>query len=149
VRRRGTAEIIGGEKELPAGWIWTGKISIVEEPVAPTGRESSGIMKKGEPTDVQLVFMASAWLGISEFQVFSDAWQAWYNETPSDRILEPYFINFLEQGTVPFWLRSHVRNVLSRKDLYLKERKRFIIGSLLFYIPLIIFFAIIMWSFYR
>jgi hypothetical protein len=50
------------------------------------------MFKKNEPTDIQLVYKASSWLGISEFQIFSDAWQAWYNEKPSEKRMESYFI---------------------------------------------------------
>jgi hypothetical protein len=107
------------------------------------------MFKKNKPTDIQLVYKASAWLGISEFQIFSDAWQAWYNEKPSDKRLEPYFVNFLEKDSLPFWVRNYVRLVLSREDLIVKERKRLIVGALTYYVPLAIFFLIILWAFYR
>lgn len=104
--------------------------------------------QKHKPTDLQLVHKASAWLGISEFQFFSDAWQAWYNEKPSEKRVESFFINFLELGTVPFWVRNYARFILNRKDLIEKERKRLVIGALTYYVPLLVFFIIIMWAFY-
>ncbi len=107
------------------------------------------MFKKNKPSDIQLVYKASAWLGISEFQMFSDAWQAWYNEKPSDRRLEPYFASFLNQESIPFWVRNYVRAILSREDLIEKERKRLFIGALTYYVPLVIFFLIIVWAFYR
>ncbi len=107
------------------------------------------MFKKNKPTDIQLVYKASAWLGISEFQIFSDAWQAWYNEKPSDKRLEPYFVNFLQQDSIPFWVRNHVRFILNREDLIEKERKRLIIGALTYYVPLVIFFLVILWAFFR
>ena len=107
------------------------------------------MFKKSEPTDIQLVYKASSWLGISEFQIFFDAWQAWYNEKPSEKRIEPYYMNFLEQAAIPFWVRNYVRFILNRNDLIKKEKRRLIIGALTYYLPLLIFFAVIMWAFYN
>ena len=107
------------------------------------------MFKKKEPTDIQLVYKASSWLGISEFQIFSDAWQAWYNEKPSEKRMESYFINFLEQDAIPFWVRHYVRFIFNRKDLLEKEKNRLIIGTLTYYVPLLIFLVVIMWAFYN
>ena len=60
------------------------------------------MFKKNKPTDIQLVYQVSAWLGISEFQVFSDAWEAWYYEKPSEKRIESYFVDFLNQDVIPF-----------------------------------------------
>ena len=98
---------------------------------------------------MELVYKASAWLEISEFQFFCEAWQAWYDEKPSEQRIEPYFIDFLDQHDPPFWVRNYVRFILNRKDLLEKERKRKIIGTLTYYIPLLVFFIIIIWSFYH
>lgn len=111
--------------------------------------EDHFLKARNSPTDSQLVHKASAWLEISEFQIFVEAWQEWYNEKPSERRLEPYFISFLEDGSVPFWLRNYVRLILDRKDLLARERKRILIGALTYYLPLVIFFIIIMWAFYH
>ena len=102
------------------------------------------LFKKSKPTDIQKVYKASAWLGVSEFQVFCDAWQAWYDEKPVEKRIEPFFVNFLRQDAVPFWVRNYVRVVLNRKDLLEKEKKRLVVGGLTFYIPLFIFFVLIM-----
>jgi hypothetical protein len=107
------------------------------------------MFKKNEPTDTQRVYIASAWLGISEFQIFSDAWQAWYNEKPSEKRIESYFVNFLGQDAIPFWVRNYVRFILNRKDLIAKERRRLIIGALTYYVPLLIFFVVIMWAYFN
>lgn len=107
------------------------------------------MFKKSKPTDIQLLYKASSWLGISEFQVFSDAWWEWYNEEPSEKRIESFYINFLEQDAIPFWVRNYVRSVLNRKDLLEKERKRLFIGIITYYLPLLVFFIIIMWAFYR
>ena len=62
--------------------------------------------KKRKPTDLQQVHKVSAWLGVSEFQVFCNAWQAWYDEIPLEKRIEPFFIEFLGQAVVPFWVRN-------------------------------------------
>lgn len=100
--------------------------------------------KKRKPTDLQQVHKVSAWLGVSEFQVFCNAWQAWYDEIPLEKRIEPFFIEFLGQAVVPFWVRNYVRIILNRKDLLEKEKKRLVIGMLTYYIPLLIFFILIM-----
>jgi len=102
------------------------------------------LFKKNKPTDFQLVYKASAWLGVSEFQVFCDAWQSWYDEKPSEKRIEPYFVSFLGQQSVPFWVRNYVRVILNRHDLLEKEKKRLVIGALTYYVPLLIFFILIM-----
>ena len=110
---------------------------------------SQSMLKKGKPTDSELVYLASAWLGKSEFQVFVDAWQAWYDETPSEKRRESYFLDLMEKDSGPFWVRNYVRFILNRKDLIEKEKKRFIIGVFTYYVPLLIFFVLIMWAFYK
>ncbi len=100
--------------------------------------------KKRKPTDIQKVYRASAWLGVSEFQVFCDAWQAWYGGTPVERRIEPFFIRFLGEDAVPFWVRNYVREVLNRRDLLQQEKKRLTIGTLTYYVPLLIFFILLM-----
>ena len=104
------------------------------------------LFTKNKPTDCQQVFKASAWLGVSEFQVFCNAWQDWYNEKPTEKRIEPYFVNFLGQDIVPFWVRNYVRIILNRKDLQNNERRRLTIGALTYYIPLLIFLILIMYA---
>lgn len=102
------------------------------------------MLTKSKPTDIQQVHTAAAWLGVSEFQVFCDAWQAWYDEKPSEKRIEPYFVNFLNEDAVPFWVRNYVRIILNRKDLVAKEEKSLVIGALTYYVSLLIFFILIM-----
>jgi len=112
-------------------------------------RNNDVLMKKNYPTDVQLVHKASALLGVGEFQVFSDAWQAWYNDRPSEKRIESYFIDFLEHDAVPFWVRNYARGILNRKDLLEQEKKSLIMGRLTYYLPLLFFFILIMWTILR
>ena len=102
------------------------------------------LFTKQKPTDVQQVHRASSWLGVSEFRVFCDAWQAWYDENPPEKRIEPFFIRFLGEDAVPFWVRSYVRAVLNRRDLLQKEKNRLTIGMLTYYVPLLIFFILLM-----
>ena len=104
------------------------------------------LFKKNIPADIQQVHKASAWLGVSEFQLFCQAWQNWYDEKPSEKRIEPYFINFLGQDIVPFWVRNYVRVILSRNDLLRKEKKRLVVGALTYYVPLLLFFILLMWT---
>jgi hypothetical protein len=72
--------------------------------------------------------------------------KGWYNEKPSEKRIEPYFVDFLGQDAVPFWVRNYVRLILNRKDLLRNEKKRLIIRILTYYVPLLIFFILIMWA---
>ena len=104
------------------------------------------LFKKNRATDIQQVYKASAWLGVSEFQVFCNAWQDWYNEKPSEKRIESYFVSFLGQDVVPFWVRNYVRSIVNRKDLLYQEKKRLAIGALTYYLPLLLFFVLIMYA---
>lgn len=104
------------------------------------------LFRKKRISDTQKVYRASALLGISEFQVFCNAWQAWYDEKPAEKRIEPYFVNFLGRDVVPFWVRNYVRTILEGRDLLAQEKKRLIIGALTYYIPLLIFFILIMYA---
>lgn len=96
-------------------------------------------------TDAQLLHKAASLLRVSEFQLFVDAWQAWYCEKPSEKRIEPYFVEFLDHSLVPFWVRNHVRQILSNKALLDRESKRLIIGTITYYGPLLAFFILLMW----
>ena len=98
-----------------------------------------------ELTDDQLLHKAASLLGIGEFQLFTDAWQAWYDEKPSEKRIEPYFVEFLDQSLVPFWVRNYVRKILSNKELLDRESKRLITGRITYYGPLLAFFIFFMW----
>jgi len=103
----------------------------------------TGLFRKEKPTDVQQVHKAAVWLGTGEFRIFCDAWEAWYNEKPSEKRIEQHFIDFLGRDVVPFWVRNYVRNILERKDLQATEKKRLTVGALTYYVPLLIFFFLI------
>ena len=98
-----------------------------------------------ELTDDQLLHKVASLLGVSEFQLFSDAWQAWYDEKPSEKKIEPYFLEFLDQSLIPFWVRNYVRDIMSRTDLLEKERNLLVRGAITYYGPLLAFFVFFMW----
>ena len=106
-------------------------------------RGTQVLFKRDRPTDIQQVYKAAIWLGVGEFQIFCDAWQEWYHDKPAEHRIEPYFVNFLGQDEVPFWVRNYVRRVLNRKDLLAQEKKRLTVGTLTYYIPLLIFFILV------
>jgi len=98
-----------------------------------------------ELTDDQLLYKAASLLGVGEFQLFTDAWQAWYDEKPSEKRIEPYFVEFLDQSLVPFWVRNYARKILSNKELLNRESKRLITGWITYYGPLLACFIFFMW----
>ena len=102
-----------------------------------------------ELTDDQLLYKVAALLGVSEFQLFSDAWQAWYDEKPSEKRIEPYFIEFIDNSLMPFWVRNYVRNIISTKELLERERKLLIRGAITYYGPLLALFVFLMWYLIR
>ncbi len=102
-----------------------------------------------ELTDDQLLYKAASLLGVSEFQLFADAWQAWYDEKPSEKRIEPYFVEFLAHSLVPFWVRSHVRKILSNRELLDRESRRLLTGTITYYGPLLAFFIFFMWYLMR
>ena len=62
-----------------------------------------------------------------------------------EKRIEPYFVEFLDRRLVPFWVRNHVRQVLSNKELLDRESKRLMIGTITYYGPLLAFFVLLMW----
>jgi hypothetical protein len=98
-----------------------------------------------EMTDQQLLHKAASLLGVSEFQLFTDAWQAWFDEIPSEKRIEPYFIQFLDQSLIPFWVRNYVREITSRKELLDREKKLLVTGTITYYGPLLALFIFLIW----
>ena len=99
---------------------------------------------KKDPADTDCVVSAANNLEVSEFRIFKDAFTAWYGREATDHQIKPVFIQYLIEDKVPFWVRNYVRVILNRMDLIEKERKRWTIGALTYYIPLLIFFILIM-----
>jgi hypothetical protein len=98
-----------------------------------------------ELTDDQLLHKTASLLGVSEFQLFADAYQAWYDEKPSEKRIESYFIQFLDHSLIPFWVRNYVRNIMSKKELLDREKKLLLRGTITYYGPLLVLFVFLMW----
>ena len=79
-------------------------------------RGAQVLFKRDRPTDIQQVYKAAIWLGVGEFQIFCDAWQEWYHDKPAEHRIEPYFVNFLGQDEVPFWVRNYARNLVGEES---------------------------------
>jgi len=70
------------------------------------------IMEKTEydPADTDCVVSAANYLEVSEFDVFMDAYTAWYGKAASVRQMENVFSLYLLENKVPFWVRNYVHN---------------------------------------
>ena len=56
-----------------------------------------------------MVLWSAEILERSEFQVFEQAYLAWYRETPDTARLERLFAEYMFDGIVPFWVRQFTR----------------------------------------
>ena len=50
------------------------------------------------------------YLEVSEFDVYMDAYNAWYGNAPSEKQMERIFSHYLLENKVPFWVRSYANN---------------------------------------
>jgi hypothetical protein len=66
------------------------------------------------PPDVGEILQTAALLEITEFRVFDLAYAAWFGRQADDATLEPYFIAYMFEETVPYWVRHFTRGVLAR-----------------------------------
>lgn len=64
--------------------------------------------------DCRAVRDAAAALRISEYDLFSLAYEKWWGERPTDAMLEPVFVQYLYEEAVPFYVRHFTRDVLDR-----------------------------------
>lgn len=62
--------------------------------------------------DAQMVLWSAEILERSEFEVFEQAYQAWYRETPDTARLERVFAEYMFDGIVPFWVRQFTRTTV-------------------------------------
>lgn len=77
------------------------------------------------PEDVQQVLDASAYLRISEFDVFRLAWERWTGEIADERWLERIFADYMFKHVVPGWVRHFVREVMNRVAAGYLDRAEF------------------------
>ncbi|NIR32109.1 MAG: hypothetical protein GWN84_22960 [Gammaproteobacteria bacterium] len=62
--------------------------------------------------DTKAILLTAERLGMSEFEVFSAAYRAWFHERAATASLERYFVAYLFNGRAPFWVRHFTRSTL-------------------------------------
>ncbi len=68
-----------------------------------------------ESDNIEDVLCTASLLEITEFQVFAQAYEAWYNDTPSERHLERYFGPYMFEEKTPVWVQQFTRRVLTER----------------------------------
>lgn len=101
--------------------------------------------KKNRNYDVEWVGFAAKQMGIGDFNFFMRSYTAWYGEEPTEAMIEPYFKKYLLNGVVPFWVRHYARNYLSDPDLCDRLSKESKVTHILYFIPLLFEYLIIMY----
>ena len=48
-------------------------------------------------------------LGICQFDLFRQAYSAWYQDGPNDELVGQYFMNYVDQGDMPRWVRLYAQ----------------------------------------
>ena len=62
--------------------------------------------------DTAMIQRAIRTAGISEFEFFRAAWQAWHAAPPDEKRLERIFVGYLFHQTVPGFARHFARRIL-------------------------------------
>ena len=63
--------------------------------------------------DVHAVIEAASDLDISEFQVFTNAYERWFGHSADEQQVERYYLGYMFRGKVPHWVREYARQVAS------------------------------------
>ena len=68
-------------------------------------------MQKTEngPADTDYVVSAANYLEKSEYEIFRDAYTAWYGREVSEKQAGKIFVQYLLENKVPFWVRNYAR----------------------------------------
>jgi hypothetical protein len=66
--------------------------------------------------DIEEVLDVAAYLDITEFEVFHLAYSWWHGQEPTDAKIEPFFVRYMFQGSVPHWVRQFTRMALRLRD---------------------------------
>lgn len=67
--------------------------------------------------DSQMVLWSAEILQKTEFEVFEQAYHAWYQETPETVRLERIFAAYMFDGVVPFWVRQFTRTTVECAEI--------------------------------
>ncbi len=62
--------------------------------------------------EIQRVLDTSSILQISEFEVFKLSYDRWFGIPADDRLIEPFFCDYMFQMVVPSWVNHFTRKVL-------------------------------------
>ena len=62
------------------------------------------------PADTDCVVSAANYLEVSEFNIFRDAYIAWYGKEVPEKQVEKIFVQYLQENRVPFWVRNYARS---------------------------------------
>ena len=73
--------------------------------------------------DAQAVLWTADILEKSEFEVFEEAYRAWYRETVETNRLERIFADYMFDEVVPFWVRQFTRETLDRHDGWQRDEE--------------------------
>lgn len=63
-----------------------------------------------DPRDTECVVNAANYLEVSEFNIFKNAYTAWYGREMPEKQVENFFVQYLQENKVPFWVRNYARN---------------------------------------
>ena len=63
-----------------------------------------------DPAETECVVNAANYLEVSEFNIFRDAYTAWYGKEVPEKQVEKIFTQYLLENRVPFWVRSYARS---------------------------------------
>ena len=95
--------------------------------------------------DVYQVGFAARLLGMSDFQLFENAYHAWHGKKPSEELLEHFFNRFLLESVVPFWVRNYVRTFLNDPELQERLGKKRKVAACCYVVPIVVEYAVIMY----
>ena len=93
---------------------------------------------KYDPVDTDCVISAANYFEVSEFVIFRDAYTAWYGKEAPEKQVEKFFVEYLVENKVPFWVRNYARSRVAESELTneIKEYSR-TANNLLYYTTII------------
>ncbi len=60
-------------------------------------------------------------LGICQFDLFRQAYTAWFQDTPNDELVGQYFTAYVDEGAVPCWVRLYAQAMVQRSPASASE----------------------------
>ena len=102
-----------------------------------------------DPITQRTVGYVANLLEVGDFEFFRLAWREWHDEDPDPDVVEADFGRYIDHGEVPYYVAQYTRRILDDTDLMERERKAYIRSRFVYYIPLLIFFTLIMYFLLR